>query len=83
MVCLYSKKKKKTKQKNDHKKNVGSSNIDANVSIGTIFGVFKVPEGDCNIQSLLQPGNKMIAAGYCVYGSATVMGTNFCYLHLF
>lgn len=52
----------------------GSSNIDANVTIGSIFGIWKIEEEekDENIKNnLLFPGNKLIAAGYCVYGSST------------
>ncbi|MBB5020725.1 class 1 fructose-bisphosphatase [Desulfurispira natronophila] len=54
----------------------GSSNIDFNVSIGTIFSVFRrtSPEGgDGNLQDLLQPGYKQVAAGYVLYGSSTMM----------
>lgn len=51
----------------------GSSNIDANVSIGSIFGIWKrvSPEGPGTKADLLQKGTAMIAAGYCVYGSST------------
>lgn len=56
----------------------GSSNIDANVSIGTIFGIYKIKQGKkSTVEDVLQPGNKLVAAGYCMYGSATVMGINF------
>ena len=53
----------------------GSSNIDANVSIGTIFGIWKrKSEGPkTNLEDALQKGTDLIAAGYCVYGSATIM----------
>ena len=53
----------------------GSSNIDTNVSIGTIFGVYKrVSElgMPCNIDDFLQPGIRQVAAGYIVYGSSTM-----------
>lgn len=53
----------------------GSSNIDTNVSIGTIFGVYKrVSElgKPCNIDDFLQPGIRQVAAGYIVYGSSTM-----------
>lgn len=52
----------------------GSSNIDANVSIGTIFGVFrKVSDHPkCEMKDFLQPGTKLLAAGYAVYGSSTM-----------
>jgi len=54
----------------------GSSNIDANVSIGTIFSIYKriSPEGEPGtMEDCLQPGNKQVAAGYVVYGSSTIM----------
>lgn len=53
----------------------GSSNIDVNVSIGTIFSVLKAPEG-MNVpteQDFLQPGSKQVAAGYAIYGPQTVL----------
>ncbi|NLZ41253.1 MAG: fructose-1,6-bisphosphatase, partial [Comamonadaceae bacterium] len=51
----------------------GSSNIDVNVSIGTIFSVLRMPEGDRGVeeQDFLQPGRCQVAAGYCVYGPQT------------
>jgi fructose-1,6-bisphosphatase I len=53
----------------------GSSNIDVNVSIGTIFSVLKAPEGmDAPTEKdFLQPGTKQVAAGYAVYGPQTVL----------
>jgi fructose-1,6-bisphosphatase I len=54
----------------------GSGNIDVNVSIGTIFGVYRrVSErgGPCTREDFLQPGNKQVAAGYIIYGSSTMM----------
>jgi fructose-1,6-bisphosphatase I len=52
----------------------GSSNIDVNVSIGTIFSVLKKPEGaGVAEQDFLQPGTKQVAAGYCVYGPQTTL----------
>lgn len=48
----------------------GSSNVDANVTIGSIFGIWKACEENPK-ENLLFPGNKLIAAGYCVYGSST------------
>jgi fructose-1,6-bisphosphatase I len=52
----------------------GSSNIDVNVSVGTIFSIFRRPEGTESDLSLAvhQPGWKQVAAGYVVYGSSTV-----------
>jgi fructose-1,6-bisphosphatase I len=53
----------------------GSSNIDVNVSIGTIFSVLKMPEDDRGVDEgdFLQSGNKQVAAGYCVYGPQTTL----------
>lgn len=53
----------------------GSSNIDLNVSIGTIFSVhLKVTEGsDGRPEDCLQPGRRQLAAGYVVYGSSTML----------
>lgn len=55
----------------------GSSNIDVNVSIGTIFGIYKRPSGDKNreilLNDVLQLGIKQMAAGYFIYGSSTIM----------
>ena len=53
----------------------GSSNIDVNVSIGTIFSVLRMPEGDRGVeeQDFLQPGKCQVAAGYCVYGPQTTL----------
>lgn len=48
----------------------GSSNIDVNVSIGTIFSVLPAREGE---QAFLQPGRNQVAAGYCVYGPQTTL----------
>ncbi len=53
----------------------GSSNIDANVSIGTIFSVFRRlgGDGDGTLEDLLQPGSAQVAAGYVIYGSSTIL----------
>lgn len=53
----------------------GSSNIDVNVSVGTIFGIFKriSKSGHCTIEDFLQPGVKQVAAGYVIYGSSTML----------
>ena len=57
----------------------GSSNIDVNVSIGTIFSVLKCPEGaDLSTPTaaeaaFLQPGTAQVAAGYAVYGPTTLL----------
>ncbi len=51
----------------------GSSNIDVNVNVGTIFSIHKrLADGDLNA-SILQPGTKQVAAGYVVYGPSTVL----------
>jgi fructose-1,6-bisphosphatase I len=53
----------------------GSSNIDVNISIGTIFGVHRrVTAGDAEpeLRDCLQPGYKQVAAGYIIYGSSTM-----------
>jgi len=52
----------------------GSSNIDVNVSIGTIFSVLKKPDGaGVSEQDFLQAGTRQVAAGYCVYGPQTTL----------
>jgi fructose-1,6-bisphosphatase I len=55
----------------------GSSNIDVNVSVGTIFSILR-REGDPSgsrdpLEDVLQPGYRQVAAGYVVYGSSTMM----------
>ena len=51
----------------------GSSNIDVNVSIGTIFSVLPAQPGVTGASAFLQPGRRQVAAGYVVYGPSTVM----------
>jgi fructose-1,6-bisphosphatase I len=52
----------------------GSSNIDCNVSTGTIFGIYKKEnEGRGTIKDILLPGNNLVCSGYCMYGSATML----------
>lgn len=52
----------------------GSSNIDCLVSIGTIFCIYrKTSEGPVSVKDALQPGRDIVAAGYAMYGSATMM----------
>lgn len=69
-------------KKNDNKYIVlidpldGSSNIDVNVSVGTIFSIYRriTPAGTpVTIDDFLQPGNKQVAAGYIVYGTSTMI----------
>ena len=51
----------------------GSSNIDVNISVGTIFSVLRCPEGVTTPgdEHFLQPGTAQVAAGYCTYGPST------------
>ncbi|UCF39971.1 MAG: class 1 fructose-bisphosphatase [Gemmatimonadota bacterium] len=53
----------------------GSSNIDVNVSIGTIFSVYdrKTGSGPGTLEDCLQKGRDQVAAGYVIYGSSTVL----------
>lgn len=52
----------------------GSSNIDCLVSIGTIFGIYKMKTtGEPSEKDALQPGRELLAAGYALYGSATML----------
>lgn len=53
----------------------GSSNIDVNVSIGTIFSIYRrvSTTGPAILEDFLQPGNKQVAAGYVIYGSSTML----------
>jgi fructose-1,6-bisphosphatase I len=53
----------------------GSSNIDYNVSIGTIFAIYhrKTKQGPGTLEDVLQAGRSMVAAGYIVYGASTML----------
>lgn len=54
----------------------GSSNIDVNVSIGTIFSIYRrtsPPDQEVGMDEILQPGLNQVAAGYVIYGSSTMM----------
>ena len=54
----------------------GSSNIDVNVSVGTIFGIYRRksdPKGPCNKEDFLQKGKDLVAAGYVLYGTSTIL----------
>jgi len=54
----------------------GSSNIDVNVSVGTIFSIYKIKNSDprkADISDCLQKGSEQVAAGYVIYGSSVVM----------
>ncbi|CDH21818.1 class 1 fructose-bisphosphatase [Xenorhabdus bovienii] len=65
----------------------GSSNIDVNVSVGTIFSIYHriTPIGQpVTEEDFLQPGNRQVAAGYVVYGSSTMLVyTTGCGVHTF
>ncbi|MEW6753856.1 MAG: class 1 fructose-bisphosphatase [Candidatus Latescibacterota bacterium] len=54
----------------------GSSNIDANITIGSIFGIYRrvsAPGQPGHLADFLQPGHCLVAAGYVMYGSSTMM----------
>ena len=54
----------------------GSSNIDVNVSVGTIFGIYRrlsPIDGPCDVKDFLQKGAEMVAAGYVLYGTSTIL----------
>jgi fructose-1,6-bisphosphatase I len=53
----------------------GSSNIDVNVSVGTIFSILKAPEGVENptAEDFLQPGTEQVCGGYALYGPSTML----------
>lgn len=53
----------------------GSSNIEVNVSVGTIFSIYQMPDdvSEPTLESALQPGTRQVAAGYVVYGSSTML----------
>jgi len=53
----------------------GSSNIDVNLSVGSIFSVLRAPAGSkaISIEDFLQPGTRQVAAGYALYGPSTVI----------
>jgi len=54
----------------------GSSNIDVNVSVGTIFGIYRrksKPSDPCELKDFLQKGTDLVAAGYVLYGTSTIL----------
>ncbi len=54
----------------------GSSNIDVNVSVGTIFGIFRRksdPSGPITMEDFVQKGTDLVAAGYVLYGTSTLL----------
>jgi fructose-1,6-bisphosphatase I / sedoheptulose-1,7-bisphosphatase len=52
----------------------GSSNVDVNISVGSIFSVLRAPDGGrpIRVEDFLQPGSRQLAAGYALYGPATM-----------
>jgi fructose-1,6-bisphosphatase I/sedoheptulose-1,7-bisphosphatase len=57
----------------------GSSNIDVNVSVGSIFSVLRAPDGaaEPTLQDFLQPGARQVCAGYAIYGPTTMLVLTF------
>ncbi len=55
----------------------GSSNVDVNVSIGTIFSILRAPRSEVDESDFLQPGRQQVAAGYAVYGPQAVLVMTF------
>jgi fructose-1,6-bisphosphatase I len=51
----------------------GSSNVDVNGVVGTIFSVLKAPKGDLSESDFLKPGREQVCAGYAVYGPQTIL----------
>ncbi len=53
----------------------GSSNIEVNVSVGTIFSIYRLPDDqeEATLEAALQPGSSQVGAGYVVYGSSTML----------
>ncbi|NQZ52813.1 MAG: class 1 fructose-bisphosphatase [Piscirickettsiaceae bacterium] len=53
----------------------GSSNIDINLSVGTIFSILRCPEGitEPTVKDFMQKGTEQVCAGFCVYGPSTMM----------
>jgi fructose-1,6-bisphosphatase I len=53
----------------------GSSNIDVNISVGTIFSILRCPDDveTPTVEDFMQPGTEQVCAGFCVYGPTTMM----------
>ena len=53
----------------------GSSNIEVNISVGTVFSIYRLADGEtvASLESALQPGVRQVGAGYVVYGSSTML----------
>ncbi len=57
----------------------GSSNIDVNISVGSIFSILRAPEGNVEpaVKDFLQPGTEQVCAGYTIYGPCTMLVLTF------
>ena len=53
----------------------GSSNIDVNITVGTIFSILRSPNpgSEANVEDFLQPGTQQVCAGFALYGPSTIM----------
>lgn len=51
----------------------GSSNVEVNLTIGTIFSILPAPNADPTTEDFLQPGINQVAAGFCIYGPTTIL----------
>lgn len=53
----------------------GSSNVDVNFSVGTIFSILRCPQGSKtpSLKDFMQPGTEQVCAGFCVYGPSTML----------
>ncbi len=51
----------------------GSSNIDVNLTVGTIFSILRSPVADPSLEDFLQPGTRQVAAGFVLYGPSTML----------
>lgn len=53
----------------------GSSNLDVNIPVGTIFSILRRPDGagEVSVEAFLQPGSRQVCAGYAVYGPSTLL----------
>ncbi|WP_328518962.1 class 1 fructose-bisphosphatase [Kribbella sp. NBC_00359] len=51
----------------------GSSNIDVNVSVGSIFSILRAPGSGAELEDFLQPGTEQVAGGYAIYGPSTLL----------
>lgn len=51
----------------------GSSNVNLNFTVGSIFSILKAPKAEPTLDDFLQPGNRQVAAGYALYGTSTML----------